>query len=42
MKERINEGGYLIAVHAENGDRGVVRDIMKRNGLEDVSSASEK
>jgi hypothetical protein len=37
-EERIKEGGYLIAVHAENGDRGdVVRDIMKRNGLEDVS-----
>jgi hypothetical protein len=42
-EDRIKKGGYLVAVHVENGDRGdVVRDIMKRNGLEDVSSASEK
>jgi uncharacterized membrane protein len=42
-EERIKKGGYLVAVHVEDGDTGdVVRDIMKRNGIEDVSSASEK
>ena len=42
-EERIKKGGYLLAVHVEDGDKGkVVRDIMERNGLEDVSSASEK
>jgi hypothetical protein len=35
--------GEKVAVHVEDSDRGdLVRDIMKRNGLEDVSSASEK
>jgi hypothetical protein len=42
-EERVKEGGYLVAVHVEDGDKdSLVRDIMKRNGLEDVSSASEK
>jgi uncharacterized membrane protein len=42
-EERIKKGGYLVAVHVEDGDQdSVVRDIMKRNGLDDVSSASEK
>ena len=42
-EERVKKGGYLIAVHVEDGDEGkVVRDMMERNGLEDVSSASEK
>ena len=42
-EERIKKGGYLVAVHVEDGDKGnVVRDIMKRNGLDDVSSTSEK
>ena len=42
-QERIKKGGYLVAVHVEDGDKdGVVRDIMKRNGLDDVSSTSEK
>jgi hypothetical protein len=42
-EERIKKGGYLVAVHVEDGDQGdAVRDIMKRNRLEDVSSASEK
>ena len=41
-EERIKKGGYLVAVHVEDGDREkAVRDIMERNGLEDVSSASE-
>jgi uncharacterized membrane protein len=42
-EERIKKGGYLVAVHVEDGDNDrVVRDILKRNGLEDISSASEK
>jgi uncharacterized membrane protein len=42
-EERIKKGGYLVAVHVEDGDQeDAVRNIMKRNGLEDVSSASEK
>jgi uncharacterized membrane protein len=41
-EERIKKGGYLVAVHVEDGERDkAVRDIMERNGLEDVSSASE-
>ena len=42
-EERIKKGGYLIAVHVENSEEGdVVREIMKKNGLEDISSVSEK
>ena len=42
-EERIKRGGYLVAVHVEDGEQDkVVRDIMERNGLEDISSASEK
>jgi hypothetical protein len=42
-EDRIKKGGYLIAVHIDNGKTGDdVRDIMKQNGLEDISSVSEK
>ena len=42
-EERIKKGGYLIAVHFENSEEGdIVREIMKKNGLEDISSVSEK
>ena len=42
-EERIKKGGYLVAVHIDNGKTGDdVRDIMKQNGLEDISSVSEK
>lgn len=42
-EDRIKKGGYLVAVHVENGQTGnAVRDIMKQNGLEDVSAVSEK
>ena len=43
-EERIKKGGYLIAVHVENSEEGdVVREIMKKNGLEERSpSVSEK
>ena len=42
-EERVKKGGYLVAVHVEDGEKSdVIRDIMKRNGLEDISSVSEK
>jgi uncharacterized membrane protein len=42
-EDRIKKGGYLVAVHIDNGKKGDdVRDIMKKNGLEDISSVSEK
>jgi uncharacterized membrane protein len=42
-EDRIKKGGYLVAVHVEDSKKGdVVRDIMKNNGLEDISSVSEK
>jgi len=41
-EERIKKGGYLVAVHVEDSEKGdVVRDVMKKNGLEDISSVSE-
>ena len=42
-EDRIKKGGYLVAVPVENSKKGdVVREILKRNGLEDISSVSEK
>ena len=42
-EERIKKGGYLVAVHVDDSKKGDgVRDIMKKNGLEDISSVSEK
>ena len=42
-EDRIKKGGYLVAVHVEDSKKGdVVRGILKRNGLEDISSVSEK
>jgi hypothetical protein len=40
---RIKEGGVLISVHCDDSecvDRA--KDVLKRNGVEDVSSAGEK
>jgi hypothetical protein len=32
-----------VAVHVDDSNKGeVVRDILKKNGLEDISSVSEK
>jgi hypothetical protein len=32
-----------VAVHVEDSDKGnVVRDMLKRNGLQDISSVSER
>jgi hypothetical protein len=42
-EDRIKKGGYLVAVHVDDSKQGeVVRDILKKNGLEDISSVSEK
>ena len=42
-EDQIRKGGYLVAVHVEDSKKAdVVRDIMKNNGLEDISSVSEK
>ena len=42
-EDRIKKGGYLVAVHVDDSKTGeVVRDILKKNGLEDISSVSEK
>jgi hypothetical protein len=42
-EDRIKKGGYLVAVHINDGEQGNgVREIMKKNGLEDISSVSEK
>ena len=42
-EDRIKKGGYLVAVHVEDSEKGeVVRDILKKNNLEDISSVSEK
>ena len=42
-EDRIKKGGYLVAVHVEDSQKGdAVRDILKMNGLEDISSVSEK
>lgn len=42
-ERRLNEGGYLVAVHLRDAyDAKVIREILKRNNLEDISSVSEK
>ena len=40
---RLKKGGYLLAVHlGDSKQADDIRDIMERNGLEDISSVSEK
>lgn len=42
-EDRIKKGGYLVAVHVTDSDRTKdIKEILKRNNLEDVSSVSEK
>ena len=42
-EDRIKKGGYLVAVHVEDSEKGdVVRNTMRGNGLEDISGVSEK
>jgi hypothetical protein len=42
-EDRIKKGGYLVAVHvAEGYDAKDIREVLKRNNLEDISSVSEK
>lgn len=42
-EDRIKKGGYLVAVHVSDGRRPAeIRDVLKRNNLEDISAVSEK
>jgi len=42
-EDRIKKGGYLVAVHVSDPHRqSDIRDIMKRNHLEDISAVTEK
>ena len=42
-EKRIREGGYLVAVHVRDTyDSKAIREIYKRNGMEDVSTVTEK
>lgn len=42
-EDRIKKGGYLVAVHVgEHKDSRDIREILKRNHLEDVSAVTEK
>jgi hypothetical protein len=42
-EDRLKAGGYLVAVHVENNDRAKeIREVLKRNNLEDISTVAEK
>lgn len=42
-EDRLKAGGYLIAVHVETNERAKeIKEILKRNNLEDISAVSEK
>ena len=42
-EDRIKKGGYLVAVHLTDAyDQKDIRDILKRNHLEDISAVTEK
>ena len=42
-EDQIKKGGYLVAVHVGDSEKGnAIRDIMKKNSWEDISSVSEK
>lgn len=42
-EDRIKKGGYLVAVHVNDDNRSKdIREILKRNHLEDVSAVTEK
>jgi hypothetical protein len=39
---RVKEGGILVSVHSDNSDwTGKAKDILKRTGANDISSAGE-
>ncbi len=41
-EDRVKGGGYLVAVHVSDHKRqGEIRDILKRNNLEDISAVTE-
>ena len=42
-EHRIKKGGYLVAVHVNDSNESKdIREILKRNHLEDVSAVTEK
>lgn len=42
-EDRIKKGGYLVAVHVNDNNRSKdIREILKRNRLEDISAVTEK
>jgi len=42
-EDKIKNGGYLVAVHVENDDNAkTIRDVLKNNNLDDISSVSEQ
>lgn len=42
-EDRIKKGGYLVAVHvSEHNESKDIREILKRNRLEDISAVTEK
>jgi uncharacterized membrane protein len=42
-EDRIKKGGYLVAVHVNDQNESKdIREILKRNRLEDVSAVTEK
>lgn len=42
-EDRIKKGGYLVAVHVnDSNEQKDIREILKRNHLEDISSVTEK
>ncbi len=42
-QDRLKAGGYLVAVHVSDDKKsGDIRELLKRHGLEDVSTVSEK
>jgi uncharacterized membrane protein len=43
FEDRIKKGGYLVAVHVnERNESKDIREILKRNHLEDISAVTEK
>lgn len=42
-EDRLKKGGYLLAVDVDDNTKADgIRDVPERNGLEDISSVSEK
>jgi len=42
-ESKLKAGGYLLAIHAANSDRAKdIREVLKRNNIEDISSVTEE